>query len=74
VLRTGVDSLTPSELRIARLAADGLTNPQIAQELFVARKTVEKHLASIFAKLGIASRTELHAALEQSSRPVHAAP
>jgi DNA-binding CsgD family transcriptional regulator len=63
VLRVGIDSLTPSELRISRLAADGLSNPQIAQELFVTRKTVEKHLASVFMKLDISSRSELPAML-----------
>jgi DNA-binding CsgD family transcriptional regulator len=59
VVRTGVDSLTPSELRICRLAADGMSNPQIAQQLFITRKTVEKHLAGAFLKLGISARQQL---------------
>lgn len=56
---SGRDSLTPSERRVARLAAEGLTNRQIAQRLFVTTKTVEYHLRHVFQKLGIASRTEL---------------
>lgn len=56
---TGPAALTPSELRIARMAADGLTNSQIAQSLFVTRKTVEKHLAGAFLKLGVSGRGEL---------------
>lgn len=57
--RRGVDALSPRELRIAELAADGLGNPEIAQTLFITRKTVESHLRTIFRKLGIGSRTEL---------------
>lgn len=56
---TGVDALTPAERRVARLAADGRSNPEIAGELFVSRKTVEVHLSSIYRKLGIRSRNEL---------------
>jgi DNA-binding CsgD family transcriptional regulator len=58
----GVESLTPSELRVARLAADGATNTSIAQTLFLSRKTVEKHLASVYRKLGIERRGQLPAA------------
>jgi DNA-binding NarL/FixJ family response regulator len=60
---TGLDALTPSERRIASLAADGHTNPQIAQSLFLSLKTVETHLGRTYRKLGIASRTELPEAL-----------
>ena len=63
VVRTGVDELTASELRTAKLAADGLGNVQIAQRLFVTRKTVEKHLSNAYMKLEIGSRGELSAAL-----------
>jgi ATP/maltotriose-dependent transcriptional regulator MalT len=59
----GVEALTGSELRVARLAAAGSSNPEIAQALFVSRKTVEKHLASAYGKLGIGSRAELATAL-----------
>ena len=55
----GVEALTPSELRIVRLARDGRTNRQIAQELYVSMKTVEGHLARAYGKLGIACREEL---------------
>lgn len=62
----GRDSLTASELRVADLAADGHTNNQIAQALFVTPRTVETHLTNAYAKLGIRSRHELPAALEGS--------
>jgi DNA-binding CsgD family transcriptional regulator/ketosteroid isomerase-like protein len=52
----GVEALTPSELRIVRLARAGHTNRQIAQELYVSIKTVEGHLARAYGKLDIASR------------------
>ena len=54
--RTGVEALTPSELRVARLAAEGRTNREIAHELYVTLKTVEGHLARAYAKLGIDGR------------------
>lgn len=57
--RTGVEALTPSELRVARLAAEGRTNREIAQALYVTLKTVEGHLARVFDKLEIAGRGEL---------------
>jgi DNA-binding CsgD family transcriptional regulator len=61
--RTGVESLTASELRTAKLAADGLTNTEIAQRLFVTTKTVEKHLGNAYTKLEISTRTDLPTAL-----------
>jgi DNA-binding CsgD family transcriptional regulator len=60
---TGADSLTPSERRVARLAADGLTTPEIAQQLFVTVNTVESHLRRTYLKLGIHARDELASAL-----------
>lgn len=60
----GVEALTPSELRIVRLARDGRTNRQIAQELYLSIKTVEGHLARAYGKLGIAGREELERALD----------
>lgn len=63
---TGVQSLTPAELRVATLAAEGRSNPEIAQSLFITRKTVEKHLGSVFAKLHISSRDQLPAVLESA--------
>jgi DNA-binding CsgD family transcriptional regulator len=60
---TGSESLTPSERRVARLAADGLTTPEIAQQLFVTVNTVESHLRRTYLKLGIHARDELASAL-----------
>jgi DNA-binding CsgD family transcriptional regulator len=60
---SGVDSLTPSEERVARLAVEGMTNREIAQGLFVTAKTVETHLRHVYQKLGISKRTELDGAL-----------
>ena len=58
-----MEQLTASERRVAELAAEGLSNPEIAQALFVTRKTVETHLGRAYRKLGITSRTRLTAAL-----------
>ncbi|MFD5830530.1 ATP-binding protein [Lentzea sp. NPDC060358] len=63
---TGVAALTPSELRVAELAADALTNRQIAENLFVTEKTVETHLGRAYRKLGVRSRTQL--AVRMSAR------
>jgi DNA-binding CsgD family transcriptional regulator len=65
LIRTGAETLTACERRVAKLAASGMTNKQIAQELFVTAKTVESHLAQSYRKLGISSRTELSSALSQ---------
>jgi DNA-binding CsgD family transcriptional regulator len=56
---TGPRSLTAAQHQVARLAAAGRTNRQIAEELFVTIKTVETHLAAVYRKLGIATRDEL---------------
>jgi DNA-binding CsgD family transcriptional regulator len=60
---SGAESLTPSERRVAEMAADRMTNKDIAQELFVTTKTVEVHLSNVYRKLGIASRVQLADAL-----------
>jgi DNA-binding CsgD family transcriptional regulator len=63
VALSGVDSLTPSERRVAEMAAEGRTNREMAQALFVTQRTVEVHLTSIYRKLEINSRSQLAAAL-----------
>jgi DNA-binding NarL/FixJ family response regulator len=68
--RTGVEALTPSELRIVRLAAEGRTNREIAQELYVTLKTVEGHLSRAYTKLGIERRAQLRTALEREKTRV----
>ncbi|HKE64707.1 MAG TPA: AAA family ATPase [Micromonosporaceae bacterium] len=61
--RAGVDALTPSEARVARLASDGLTNREIAQHLFVSPRTVEAQLRAVYTKLHITSREMITEAL-----------
>jgi DNA-binding NarL/FixJ family response regulator len=63
----GIESLTPSERRVVDLAASGETNREIAQVLYVTPKTVEVHLSNSYRKLGIRSRRELPAALQQTA-------
>jgi DNA-binding CsgD family transcriptional regulator len=63
MLRVGLESLTPRERRVGRLAAEGLTTRQMAETLFVTPKTVEFHLRHIYQKLDVNSRSELPKAL-----------
>ena len=70
VMLVGVESLTASERRVAELAADGRTNREIAQSLFVTARTVEGHLTNVFRKLDLDSRDQLREAIA----PVTAAP
>jgi DNA-binding CsgD family transcriptional regulator len=72
VLLTGLEALTASERRIAELAAEGHTNREIAQTLFVTARTVEGHLTHVFYKLDVKARTALPAALAGPTSAVRA--
>jgi len=60
---SGIDSLTPAEARVARMAGDGITNREIAQALFLSTNTVATHLSHVFQKLHVEGRSQLAAAL-----------
>jgi DNA-binding CsgD family transcriptional regulator len=66
---TGWESLTPSELGVAKLVAEGLTNKEISDRLFVSRKTVETHLSRAFMKLQVRSRVEVAKAAMEHEPP-----
>jgi DNA-binding CsgD family transcriptional regulator len=59
----GVDSLSPQERRVAAMATEGLGNREIAEALFLTRRTVEMHLTGVYRKLGVSGRRDLPAAL-----------
>ena len=61
------DQLTPQELQIVQMAAEGLSNRAIGQKLYLSHRTVSSHLYRVFPKLGITSRTELRAALSAAT-------
>jgi DNA-binding NarL/FixJ family response regulator len=66
---SGMQALTPSELRVARLAAQAMGNRDIAQALFITTKTVSDHLSSTYRKLNINSRDELAIAMTTHISP-----
>ena len=67
---TGIESLTPAERQVADLAAAGHGNREIAQRLYVTRRTVETHLTHVFAKLGTSGRSELADLFAHAAPPV----
>jgi DNA-binding NarL/FixJ family response regulator len=72
VLITGLEALTASERRIAELVAEGLTNREVAQTLFITPRTVEGHLTNVFTKLNVTTRIALPAALATPNQAVRA--
>jgi len=62
--------LTAQEAQVAWLALDGLSNPEIGARLFISPRTVRYHLSSVFTKLGISSRSQLHRVLPSDPGPV----
>jgi DNA-binding CsgD family transcriptional regulator len=69
IMLRGVDALTASERRVATMAAEGASNKEIAQALFVTVKTVEMHLSRVYRKLELSSRGQLAGALEKRQAP-----
>jgi DNA-binding CsgD family transcriptional regulator len=69
-----VDQLTPQELQIVQLAAEGLSNREIGQRLYLSHRTVEFHLYRVYPKLGITSRVQLPKILGEQPRPPHRVP
>ena len=65
---SGIASLTKRELEIAELITDRLTNPQIAEKLFLSKKTIESHIRNLFVKLGASSRVEVARTFERDRR------
>jgi DNA-binding CsgD family transcriptional regulator len=67
VIVAGLDSLTPSEHRVSEMAAQGMTNKQIAQSLYLTVKTIETHLHHAYMKLDVSSRAQLSQALKRDA-------
>jgi DNA-binding CsgD family transcriptional regulator len=65
----GWKSLTPTEVRVTELVADGLTNRQIGQKLFISPRTIQTHLSHVFTKLGVSTRAELAANVAKHRPP-----
>jgi DNA-binding CsgD family transcriptional regulator len=67
----GLPQLTPQELQIAQLAARGMSNREIGEQLFLSHRTVGSHLYHLFPKLGITTRAQLSEALRSAGREKH---
>jgi DNA-binding CsgD family transcriptional regulator len=65
--RTGWDALSPTEMDVVRLVAEGLTNPAIGERMFISRRTAETHVRHALVKLGVSTRVELAAAYRARS-------
>src|SRR6185503_17411329 len=65
----GWDSLTPTERTVASLVAEGMSNPQIGDRMYISHRTVQTHLAHVFAKLGLTSRAQLAAEATRREAP-----
>ena len=65
----GWDSLTPTELQVVELVASGLTNPQIGEQMFISKRTVQTHVAYVFTKLGVSTRSAVAAKATGRDRP-----
>jgi DNA-binding CsgD family transcriptional regulator len=63
-----IDQLTPQELQIVELAAEGLTNREIGQRLYLSHRTIETHLYRVFPKIGITSRAQLKSVIDKAPR------
>jgi DNA-binding CsgD family transcriptional regulator len=64
----GWESLTPTEQTVVEFAADGLTNPEIGERMFISRGTVKIHLSHVYAKLDVRNRAELAALVARRAR------
>ena len=67
-----MEELTPHELQVALLVAQGLTNREVGTALFLSPKTIEHHLSAIYRKLGLRSRTQLATLLSEELEPAAA--
>ena len=72
--QAGWHSLTPTELTVVTLVAEGLSNPQIGDRLYVSRRTAQTHLAHVFAKLDLTSRAQLAAEVARRGSAAAASP
>ncbi len=70
----GWEALTRTELEVATLAGEGLTNREVAERLYISPRTVETHMTHVFAKLGLSSRLELRAEVARRQKDAQGLP